>query len=97
VLNETSKSGLSSTTVQDELRLLALSAGIGASLNLSNLTDEEALKVVKALKYPKAHLAIQWQRSGKLFSNLSELDEYKIVRYDRFRLSICNYLLTSIL
>lgn len=78
-INESSQTGVSSTTIQNELRLLALSAGIGASLDLSNLTDEEALKVVKALKYPKAHLAVQWQRSGKLFSSISELDEYKIV------------------
>ncbi|KAG2180765.1 hypothetical protein INT44_003772 [Umbelopsis vinacea] len=77
-VNENSQTGYSSTTIQHELRLLALSAGIGASLDLSNLTDEEAFKVVNALKYPKAHLAVQWQRSGKLFSNLSELDDYKI-------------------
>ncbi|KAH8554276.1 mediator complex subunit MED14-domain-containing protein [Umbelopsis sp. PMI_123] len=77
--SSSSQSGYSSSTIQHELRLLALSAGIGASLDLSNLMDEEALKVVKALKYPKAHLAVQWQRSGKLFSNLSKLDDYKIV------------------
>ncbi|KAM3579891.1 mediator complex subunit [Umbelopsis sp. WA50703] len=76
--NETSQNSLSSTTVQDELRLLSLSAGIGASLDLSNLPDDEALKVVKALKYPKAHLAVHWQRSGKLFSNYSELNDYQI-------------------
>jgi hypothetical protein len=81
-VNEASQTGYSSTTIQHELRLLALSAGIGASLDLSNLTDEEAFKVVNALKYPKAHLAVQWQRSGKLFSNLSELDDYKIVCYE---------------
>jgi hypothetical protein len=78
-VNETSQTGYSSTTIQHELRLLALSAGIGASLDLSNLTDEEAFKVVNALKYPKAHLSVQWQRSGKLFSNLSDLHGYKIV------------------
>jgi hypothetical protein len=79
--NETSQNSLSSTTVQDELRLLSLSAGIGASLDLSNLPDDEALKVVKALKYPKAHLAVHWQRSGKLFSNYSELNDYQIVGF----------------
>lgn len=90
--NEASQNNLSSTTVQDELRLLSLSAGVGASLDLNNLTDDEALKVVKALKYPKAHLAVHWQRSGKLFSNYSELHDYQIVGFDIiFVVLICTF------
>lgn len=70
---QTSNNENMSISVRDEFKGLIQKAGIGASIALADLDNNDRVKVFSSLKYPKNALQVLWNDSSELYTKANLL------------------------